>query len=145
MRPETLTGLFVCIFLAVMAVVCGIIAKLDLTQYSRLFGVLSSLGVLVSVAFGIRYYLRIKPFEMEIRKDSWVVEHLNSHRGVYVRIPKSEHGKGKYPKVEILRGVGVYGSDDLEYEIKEGLVEILHPRSSLTPPAFKECKVVIRA
>src|SRR5690606_38230821 len=113
MRPETKAEFVIGTLLLIISAACGVMAKLKITTNTVALSLIGSCGVLVSIYFGIRHLKRSKPFVREVRKSDWVVAHLNSHRGVSVRIPSAVHKRGKHPKVEFQRGGSVYGSNDL--------------------------------
>lgn len=143
-RPDSPLELTICIVSGLGFITCGLLAKFDVTAYSKMFGFLASLSILVSLFFGTRFYFQRKPFEKQILQQDWKFEGEDK---AFVRIPKSEHKRGKYPKIEILKGDTVYGSTMFRYEVlKDGTVEICNPKGTyVIKSAIGECKIVIRA
>lgn len=147
MRPETKTEFVIAMFVLLVGLGCAILAKTAGIHHAATWSAFGSMGVLVSIYFGARHLRRASPFTKAIKQTDWMIVHQNSHRGVVVRVPASEHQRGQYPKVEFQRGNTPQGSTNLEWEAdpNTGDIEVFHPMNSFTPPSFKECIVVVRA
>lgn len=146
MRPETLAEFLIATGYLLIVGFCGYLSRAFGASFSKVVVIVGSGSVLVPIFFGLRHYFRSKPYVRDIRRHDWIEAHQHSHRGVYVRIPKHVHGRGRYPRVEFQPGPSVYGSAELQYEVSDsGDVEIFHPQNFFTPPHYKECRVTIRA
>jgi len=104
MRPETVWELVVVIVAVVAAFIASLVIEFQLLADTTAFRIIKYSGLAVTLGFGIRHWVRAKPFVDEFKPDRWTVTgKVDSVGDFWLEIPKSLHKKGKYPRVEILR------------------------------------------
>lgn len=152
MKPETLPELITTLIVAAIAVLSSIALKMDWVTHSTFFAVMTCLGAAASAFFGVRHYIRAKPYFFDIKRESWkIISNAKkpvgefTHREVAVVIPEKTHKKGRYPRVEFVPDdLGNY-TTTLVYTVSDkGDVSVFHSENSfMWPYAPKLCRVRI--
>ena len=149
MRPETLSELIVVIAWGLLAIGASIAVKLDFFTQTTFFAVIASSSGFMGLLFGIRYYVRSKPFNYKIEKECWILikKPIDNHKHLYVAIPQTLHKKGRNPRISYSTD-SLYNYNKLLYsEIDfKGNIRIYHmPNSFSYPYEVRECNVRITA
>ena len=77
-----------------------------------------------------------RPFVREYSPQDWTVENPELRKGVFITIPRSDHGSGNKPIVSFDDKGVMYGKN-FEIDNDEGNLTIFHPENSFTPPQYK--------
>jgi hypothetical protein len=143
MRPVTIWSLSICVIVAFAAFIVSILFdfhKLDVTVW---WSAIKNGGVLAALTFGLVHFLSSRPKIFSYTQSDWEVRGEN-WSDVFIKIPKSKHGRGKYPKLDFIR-LGGYSNDTLglTHKVEEnGDITICHDQNRFMRP-WKDFSVKI--
>ena len=131
MRPKSTVALLFCVFVALGTAAFLIARLLGLIEVHWVTVVIAcclGAGTLFTV---IKEYFR-RPFVREYSHSDWIVTDPENRKGVFIKIPKSQHGAGNKPHYAFLdRGV-LYGKK-FDVVDEDGDLTIYHPDIHFLP------------
>jgi hypothetical protein len=132
MRPKSTITLLCCVFVSLAAAALSIARMLGYIQVHWITVIIACCVGVGSGFMVIKEYFR-KPFIREYSHPNWIVENRDERKGVFIKIPKSEHGAGNKPHYTFLDRGFLYGKD-FEVVDNDGDLTIYHPESSFSIP-----------
>ena len=132
MRPKSDIALLVCVFVFLASAALLIARILGYIQINWITVIISSCVGVFSIFMIIKEYFR-KPFIKEYSHKDWIIQNSDDRKGVFIKIPKSEHGAGNKPHYSFLDKGIMYGR---EFEVidEDGDLIIYHPENSFLVP-----------
>jgi hypothetical protein len=131
MRPKSNTSFCLCLFVSLGSGAL-LIARFIGWIHVNGFTVAASavIGGTTTVMLAREYFRR--PFVREYSHEDWVITDPQNRKGVFIKIPKSQHGAGNKPHYSFVDR-GIHYGKQFEVVDDDGDLTIYHPENSFLP------------